>query len=47
MYITSEPLVRDIARTAQNIVQELERQICFDEYIAMPSFGGIILAIRN
>ena len=47
MYIASEPLVRDIARTAQNVVQELERQICFDEYIAMPSFGAnIILRFR-
>lgn len=47
MYITSEPLVRDIACTAQNVVQELERQICFDEYIAMPSFGAnIILRFR-
>ena len=47
MYITSEPLVRDIARTAQNVVQELERQICFDEYIAMPSFGAnVILRFR-
>lgn len=47
MYITSEPLIRDIACTAQNVVQGLERQICFDEYIAMPSFGAnVILRFR-
>lgn len=47
MYITSETLIQDIACTVQNVVQGLDSQICFDEYIAMPSFGAnIILRFR-